>query len=92
MAPSNTSSSSKPKSVRFAEDYAPSAIKIRVKCGPADDPALIITIRLLFEVGKKPRIRFSFDRPREDLQDGEPKRKGRRRSHSHRTRTDPNSV
>ncbi|KAK8214764.1 hypothetical protein M8818_002346 [Zalaria obscura] len=57
---------SKSKHVRFAEDFAPSSIRLRVVCGPPDDPSMIITVRILFRMGKTPRLQFDFDRKHSD--------------------------
>ncbi len=50
------------KKVRFAEDFAPSTIKIKIICGPKADPSFIIRLGLIFRAGKSPELRIKMDR------------------------------
>lgn len=63
------------KRVRFADDYTPSSLKLRIVCGPRHDPSLVIYIKLKFDSGGgRPRLGFKIRRPREDERDEESER------------------
>jgi hypothetical protein len=52
--------------VRFADDYAPSSLSLRIKLGPKDNPKMVLKISIYFENGKLPRIKVRTKKPRDD--------------------------
>ncbi|KAK4546782.1 hypothetical protein LTR36_001514 [Oleoguttula mirabilis] len=65
--------------VHFAEDFAPSALSLRLKFGPRARPTMVLKISIYFEHGKLPRIRVKTKRPGEGNEgDGRRRRRARR--------------
>ncbi|GAM87811.1 hypothetical protein ANO11243_058390 [Dothideomycetidae sp. 11243] len=58
------------KKVRFADEFAPSQIKLKIVCGPANDPRLTIIIRLGFSDHHRPSIKLEFKRGRPPWKSG----------------------
>lgn len=51
--------------MRFADDYAPSVLSLRLKLGPRQRPTMVLKISIYFEHGRLPRVKVKTKKPRE---------------------------
>ncbi|TKA26477.1 hypothetical protein B0A50_05314 [Salinomyces thailandicus] len=64
-SPATLASNNQGRRVRFADDYAPSVLSLRLKLGPRQRPTMVLKISIYFEHGRLPRVKVKTKKPRE---------------------------